>query len=166
MRALVLYESMFGNTATAAKAVAAGLADLFDVSVAEVGEAPSLVGVDLLVVGAPTHAFGLSRTATRKDAVRQGATGKAERGLREYLGAVEGLDGLAVAAYCTKMNRPFTGSAARKADRLLRQRGARPVCPPENFLVTGVSGPLVDGEVKRAEYWGARLEVPADATTA
>src|SRR5262245_29362950 len=92
MRALLVYESMFGCTREVAGAVAQGLADAgFDVDLREVGEAPTdVVGeVDLLVVGAPTHAFSLSRPSTRRDAVRQGApAAAAETGLREWLGAL------------------------------------------------------------------------------
>ena len=78
MRALVVYESMFGNTQAIADAVADGLAARVRVDAVEVGAAPTVVGDDvvLLVVGGPTHAFGMSRQATRQDAGRQ-----AERGL-------------------------------------------------------------------------------------
>ena len=158
MRALIVYESLFGNTEAVARAVAAGLSDEYEVTVTEVAEMPSAAGVDLLVVGAPTHAFGLSRPATRQDAVKQGATRPARTGLREYLDTADGITSRTVfAAFDTRVGKPFSGSAARKAGRRLRKLGARPVCPPESFLVTGTSGPLVDGEQKRAESWAAHL---------
>jgi len=166
MRALIVYESLFGNTEAIARAVAAGLSDDYEVTVAEVGETPTAAGIDLLVVGAPTHAFGLSRAATRQDAVRQGATRAATTGLREYLDAVQGIPaGLAFAAFDTRVGRPFSGSAARKADRRLRRLGARPACPPESFLVTGTAGPLVEGERKRAESWAAHLATHLASTS-
>ena len=67
MRALVVYESMFGNTEAVARAVADGLAEMHDVDLREVSQAPIAViaRVDLIVVGGPTHAFSLSRPATR-----------------------------------------------------------------------------------------------------
>ena len=67
---------MFGNTATVAEAVAASLtAEGMSVTCVDVADAPPLESVeaDLLVVGAPTHAFSLSRPGTREEAVRQGA---------------------------------------------------------------------------------------------
>ena len=72
MRALVVYESMFGNTEAVARAVADGLAEMHDVDLREVSQAPTeVIGrVDLIVVGGPTHAFSLSRPATRASAVR------------------------------------------------------------------------------------------------
>jgi hypothetical protein len=63
MNALVVYESMFGNTQKVAQAIGEGLSTEMDVDVQEVGVAPDKIGdqVTLLVVGAPTHAFSLSR---------------------------------------------------------------------------------------------------------
>jgi flavodoxin len=67
MHAIVVYESMFGNTQRVAEAVAAGIAAHMTVELIEVGAAPTQIGEDvgLLVVGGPTHAFGLSRQSTR-----------------------------------------------------------------------------------------------------
>ena len=51
MRALVVVESVFGNTRQIADAVAAGLAPHMDVDVLDVVDAPEVVeNVDLLVV--------------------------------------------------------------------------------------------------------------------
>ena len=56
MRALVIYESMFGNTQQVAQAIGEGLALILSADVVEVGHAPATVPVDvsLLVVGGPT----------------------------------------------------------------------------------------------------------------
>ena len=73
MRALVVYESMFGNTRLVAEAVAEGLSSGLDVDVVEVAAAPtSFDDVELVVVGGPTHALGMTRQRTRDDARRQG----------------------------------------------------------------------------------------------
>jgi len=71
MRAVVVYESMYGNTHQVAEAIGAGLRSSFEVSVVPVSEAgPAvLADADLLVVGGPTHVHGMSRTSTRKAAV-------------------------------------------------------------------------------------------------
>ena len=72
MRALLVYESMFGSTSEVARAVREGLtAEGVDVALHEVRSAPAAADADfdLLVVGAPTHAFSLSRPTTRRDAV-------------------------------------------------------------------------------------------------
>ena len=161
MKALVIYESMFGNTETVARSVADGLSAEFEVTVTEVGEMPRAYGVDLLVIGGPTHAFGLTRPATRQDAVRQGAHGDAEVGLREWLGVASQLTGIAAATFDTKVDKPLVGSAAHKAYRRLRRLGCRMVAPPESFHVSGTPGPLAEGEQERARQWGATVATAA-----
>src|SRR6188472_2874693 len=86
MSALVVVESMWGNTRAVAEAVARGLGE--EVEVVEVQDAPTPLpdNVDLLVVGGPTHAFAMSRSTTRHDAVERGARGADEaHGIREWL---------------------------------------------------------------------------------
>ncbi|GAA2882043.1 flavodoxin family protein [Nonomuraea rubra] len=70
MDALVIYESMYGNTKKIAEAVAEGLATRMRAEVVEVGSAPPQIGkeIALLVVGGPTHAFSMSRASTRQPA--------------------------------------------------------------------------------------------------
>ena len=67
MRAVIVYESMYGNTHAVANSVAEGLRDeACDVTVVPVGRATEeLTGhCDLLVVGGPTHMHGLPRPST------------------------------------------------------------------------------------------------------
>ncbi|GAA0504659.1 hypothetical protein Ade02nite_70480 [Paractinoplanes deccanensis] len=160
LRALVVYESLFGNTEAVARAVAEGLGETFEVKVVEAREMPSAGDVDLLVAGAPTHAFGLSRPRTREDAARQGEVrpGSVGVGLREYLDVSPSLPGTAAATFDTRINKPLVpGSAAHRAHRRLRRLGCRMLLPAESFRVEGVDGPLVAGELGRARAWGARL---------
>lgn len=161
MKALIVYESMFGNTGEIARAVAEGLeAGGCDVTVADVHTMPAIGDNDLLVVGAPTHAFSLSRPRTRADAARQGTVkaGAAEVGLREYLDCSPWLDGVHAAAFDTKVKKPsLPGSAARKAYRRLRGLGCHMVAPAESFHVLGTTGPLADGEPDRARRWAGSL---------
>ena len=76
-RGLVVFESMFGNTQVIASSVADGLAPRMQVDLMEVGVAPTALDgdVDLLVVGGPTHAFGMSRPGTRQLAAQQSQRG-------------------------------------------------------------------------------------------
>jgi hypothetical protein len=167
MRVLVVYESMFGNTRSVAAAVARGLSpgpdDEGTVTVREVGTAPTTLpaDLDLLVVGAPTHAFSLSRASTRRDAETRGegqelvSTGI---GIREWIEALDVRSPVELATFDTKVRKPrLPGSAAKVARRQLRSRGLHPVAPPATFYVSGVTGPLLDGEAERAERWGAEL---------
>ena len=63
MKALVVYESMFGNTEQVARAVAAGLGEALEVGRSEVEDAPRAIHelVDLVVVGGASHAFSSSK---------------------------------------------------------------------------------------------------------
>lgn len=162
-RVLVVYESMFGNTEKIAKAVAGGLAEAGTTDVVEVGSAPTLLpeDVDLLVVGAPTHAFGLSRPSTRQSAADQspGELVSTGIGVREWLGELRHTGSrAAVAAFDTRVKMAMVpGSAARRALGRLRGLGFTKLMRAESFYVTGTPGPLKDGEVDRAKAWGAKL---------
>jgi flavodoxin len=163
MKALVVYESLWGNTEQVARAIAAGLSQHLDVSVVDVAQAPPVIpdDVDLTVVGGPTHAFGLSRPQTRQDAFTQGATqGSQSTGIREWLGRLHA-DGHSgpVATFDTRVAkvRRLPGSAAKKAAKLVRREGFESAAPPESFYVSDSSGPLNEGELDRARAWGAQL---------
>jgi hypothetical protein len=158
MHALVVYESMFGDTERVAHAIAEGMAGRAVVQVVAVDEAPTPVPetVELVVVGGPTHAFGMSRPGTRSSAVRQGGS-TAERGVREWLAQVGPLHGTLAAAFDTHARTRLPGSAAGAIERRLRRLGARVVSPAHSFYVTGIQGPLDEGERDRAMRWGAEL---------
>ena len=168
-RAMVVVESMFGNTEEIAHSVAEGLSDLFVVDVVRVCDAPAVMPDDLqlLVVGSPTHAFGLTREGTRQAAVDQGArrsTGS-EFGLREWLARLQPQSmTVAAAAFDTRIKkRGVPGSAARGAMRRLRRLGMRAAARPSSFYVAGIDGPLLDGELARARSWGAQVAASAAA---
>lgn len=168
MRALVVFESMFGNTRSIAAAVAEGLGSLLDVDLVEVGAAPTHLGedVDLLVVGGPTHAFGMSRPSTREDAAGQATQPLVSRGigLREWLADLEVGTGVAAATFDTRIDRPrVPGSAARAVAKRLRSRGLRMIAHPECFFVGHTAGPLLEGEEARARRWAEGLAADLSA---
>ena len=168
LKAVVVFESMFGNTEKVAREIGDGLAAEGNrVVLADVRHvrAADFVDCDLLVLGAPTHAFTLSRPSTRADAVRQGASeSRATVGLREWLTGVEdlfpsGSPRPAVAVFDTRVEKVqhWPGSAARKTARVLRGRRFEVIDDPASFYVEDVRGPLVAGERERARTWAHRL---------
>jgi hypothetical protein len=170
MRALVVYESMFGNTRDIAAAVAEGLGTQLTVDLVEVGSAAEEVGEDvtLLVAGGPTHALGMSRAQTRRKAGDQAAEQAGEQaddsvvssriGLRDWLERLGPGNGLPAVTFDTRVRRPrIPGSAARRAERQLKKHGYGIMRDAENFWVTGASGPLVEGERERARRWGEQV---------
>ncbi|TDD60693.1 flavodoxin family protein [Kribbella antibiotica] len=164
MQVLVVYESMFGNTEMVAEAIADGLRAGAEVELVEVGAAPAKLGsaLDLLVVGGPTHAFGMTRPSTRTDASTKGPVVMSpDIGMREWIGALADRQGrVTTATFDTRMIKGsrLPGSAARGAARLLRRRGFPMLVPPESFYVEGVLGSLLDGETGRAQRWGKDLQ--------
>jgi hypothetical protein len=166
MKALVVYESMFGNTRTLARAVAGGMASAgAQVCVRPVDEVdPAALGeYDLVVTGAPTHAWSLPRPTTREEAARQGAPAPAATGLREWLQQLAPAIGArpTFAVFDTRTGtgaaRHFSGSAARRTARALHGLHRTLADDPMSFYVEGAAGPLLSGEQVRARAWGSRL---------
>jgi hypothetical protein len=162
MSALVVFESMWGNSRQVAEATAEGLGN--DVPVISVAEAPIPLPSDLdtLVLGGPTHAFSMSRAATRQEAHAKGADeGDVTSGMREWLDALPRHDHLRVAAFDTRVAsvRHLPGSAAKAAAREVRHRHLGQVIATQSFYVADTAGPLLDGELDRARAWGASLQV-------
>jgi Flavodoxin domain len=168
MRAVVVYESMYGNTHQVAEAIGAGLRSSFEVSVVPVSEAgPAvLADADLVVVGGPTHLHGMSRAPTRKAAVeaadKPASPLKVEPdalgpGLRDWFGSL-GHYRVKAAAFDTRLPGPgaLTGRASKRVFRLLRAHGFDVVAEPKSFLVTRQDR-LEPNETSRAHEWGARL---------
>lgn len=157
MKALIVYESAWGNTKAVADAISDGLSAHVATDVIPVHAAPPLAQVeaDLLIVGAPTHAFGLSRESTREDAHRRGGDLIAS-GVREWLDS--GPIALRVATFDTHVRHPdLPGHAGRKAAKTLRKLGCTLLMDPESFYVDGYEGPLLPGELDRARAWGDEL---------
>jgi hypothetical protein len=162
MKALVIYESMWGNTELVARAIGEGLAESGEVQVAEVDDPAARVHADtsLLVIGGPTHAFSMSRPSTREDASKQGATqGGQQTGIREWLEALLLEPSVTVATFDTKVEhaRRLPGSAGKSAARVARRRGFRLISRSVSFYVRDSSGPLLKGELERAKTWGREL---------
>jgi hypothetical protein len=164
MRALIVYETLFGNAKSVAEAIGVGLRTGAEVDVIDVRSAPETIGdVDLLVVGGPTHQLGITRPGSRRQAETQyeEAPPAAETGLREWIGGLRVPAGTAVAVFDTRLNHPsvlrLLDHAARTTGRMLERRGAHAIAPPQRFLVDAATGPLLPHEVDRAREWGQTL---------
>ena len=168
MRALVVYESMYGNTRVVAGEIADGLRVGYEVTLVPVAEATAelVAEADLLVVGGPTHMHGLSSASSRRTAAKAAAKDDSELrldpdagdpGIHDWLKALGRGNGLAV-AFDTRINGvpAFTGRASRPIAKLLKRHGYRLVAAPESFLVSSQST-LLDGEAGRARRWGMTI---------
>ena len=166
MKAVVVYESIFGNTEQVARAIAEELDESFEVWAVDVLEADYGMPdqVDLLVVGGPTHMFGMSRGMSRGIA-RRNVEGVDEAkltfGVREWLRKLPKGNGRAAIAFDTsipKTGRMPTGGAARGIASQMKRKGYKLVAEPESFHVEdGYESPLMAGELERARTWAKEI---------
>jgi flavodoxin len=157
MKALVIYETFFGNTEKIAQAIGNALATQADVRVLRVSDAQPahLTGIGLLVVGAPTRAF---------------SPGPATKAWLKTL-TPNSLRRVKVAAFDTRIALAdvkssilpvfvkLFGYAAEPIARSLAQRGGSLIIPAEGFFVKDTEGPLKEGEIERAAAWAQRIAV-------
>ncbi len=146
MKALVIYGTRYGNTQKIAEAVGEGLRSEFFVEVLPVdGVTPAQVtAADLLVIGGPTEAHGMTQ------------------GLKSFVDGMSfALDGKPVAAFDTRIGvaRIFSGSAATGIEAHLRRAGAKVIADEGSFIVKGKQPELEAGELDRAQAWGKDLAV-------
>lgn len=156
MNTLVLYESQFGNTKHIAELIGKELEDYGPVRVTPLAEyQPALLGgVELVLVGAPTQAHGMTES------------------MRHFVDNFEARPkGITAAAFDTRVKGPqfLWGSAAREIAVRLERNGFRVAFEPESFLVTLSKQPVLhDGEERHARSWarhvGASVSKPAPAT--
>ncbi len=152
MNALVIYHSQFGNTRQVADAIARvlqGTGAARTISADQLAAA-DLQGVDLVVMGTPTHKMNLP------EAVRPVFEQLPRRILR----------GVPIAAFDTSYEMSaflarFT--AAKRIDQKLRKLGGKRLVRPETFHVHHHhEGPLCDGEIERAKTWADSILAQLD----
>jgi hypothetical protein len=159
MKAVVVYESHWGNTEAVARAIAEGIGP--DARVLNTDEAtgPAVEGAELVVAGSPVMAFSLPRTGAETQlAMDERAPRPADVShplLRTWLEGLPAGHGYA-AAFETRLwwsPRGATGTIESK----LGKAGYRKIAKGERFIVDGGYGPLREGELDRARAWGTEL---------
>ena len=148
MKALIVYDSVYGNTEKIARAITLGLSEKGDARLARAGkENTDIQGIDILVVGSPTQG------------------GRPTPPVQEFLKAIpsNGLQNVKVASFDTRMRKGGSGAFAKlfgyatgRIESELKKRGGT-VIASEGFGVTGREGPLEEGETDRARKWGSGL---------
>lgn len=173
MKALVIYESLYGNTHTIAEAIAEGMGSTTEVAVLPVDDASDelVSSCQLVVMGGPTHMHSMDFSGTRKFGAKaehdkadggkeaheldEAATGES---LRHWFHHAPDGEGRSAAAFDTRYDKSpaLTGSAAKGIARRLRHHGWSVEQDPTSFFVD-TENELVDGELERARAWGERL---------
>lgn len=161
MKALVVYDSAYGNTKTIAEAIGRGLGE--DARVVQVGyvKPDELADYELLIVGSPTQA------GRATPVIKQFIEGIPSANLKSNAG-VAAFDTRIPAGQQGRVLRLFMamlGYAAPRIARGLEKKGGRLVARPEGFFVKDKEGPLIEGEADRAVAWGATVAMEATART-
>ncbi len=160
MKAVVVYESHWGNTAAVARAIADGIGPDTPCLTTDGATPEILAGADLLVVGAPVIGFALASEAMREGIERDEATGPrppdlSHPSLRSWLDSLPRADGRS-AAFETRIWWSPRGATGDIESRL-RKAGYRTIARAQKFIVEDKYGPLREGEVERARQWGKEL---------
>ena len=156
MKALVIYDSQFGNTKKIAQTIAEGYSSEGEVDARHIGDVQpdELRGLSVLILGSPTQRF------------------RPTEGTNDFIKAIERdvLSNTKVAAFDTRLTeeeiektgilaffvRVFDYAAKPIGDRLVK-KGGELILPPEGFYVGGIEGPLLEGELDRARSWGEEI---------
>lgn len=143
MKALVVFDSTWGNTETIAHAVASGIGGGTKAHRVGAIESKRFETIDLLVLGSPILG------------------GRPSPAMHEYINSIPeaAAKKLRVATFDTRLMMRFVKifgyAAVRMADQL-KDKGCT-LRSTEGFFVKGRSGPLADGELVRATEWGNKL---------
>ena len=160
MKAVVVYESLWGNTAAIARAIAEGIGPEVRALSTTEATGTAIADADLIVAGAPVLGFSLPSEKMREN-IRTNP-GKAPAppdlshpSMRSWLDALPAGHGRSAAFETRIWWSP--GGATAAIVRALERAGYRPVAKAHRFIVKGAYGPLRDGELERARQWGAEL---------
>jgi flavodoxin len=144
MKALVVFDSVYGNTEDIAKSIGETIGETVKVVKAESTEVTDLESIELLIAGSPTYG------------------GRPTPKMKEFLDRIKAVSliGVKITAFDTRAPATWVklfGFAAGKIEKRLKSQGGESVIKPEGFFVSGTKGPLVEGEYKRAAKWAQNI---------
>jgi len=154
MKAMVVYDSAYGNTEQIARAIAEGVGQGTEVVLAGSAQPAQFSGLDVLIVGSPTQRFRpLPTVSNLLKAIPRGALqGVRVAGFDTRIPQAK-IDEVGILAFFVKI---FGYAAKPIADRLVKA-GGQLAAPAEGFYVQDTEGPLQEGELERATDWGRRV---------
>jgi len=140
MSAIVIYDSLYGNTEQIAKAIGRGFGE--DTKVIKVGDAKieDIAPYHFVIIGSPTQG------------------GRQTVAVKEFLEKLpaEALKEKRLAAFDTRLKSVFVkifGYAAPRIEAAIKEKGGNATAQPQGFFVKSAKGPLLDGEIERATNW-------------
>ena len=143
MKALVIFDSLYGNTEQIAKAIAGGMGEGAKAVRAGEVKAEDIAPYPYIIIGSPTQA------------------GRMTPAIKTFLDSLpaESLKGKRFAAFDTRVKgwAKIFGWAAPRIEKAIKEKGGNTTAQPQGFIVKGTKGPLVEGEVERATTWAKAI---------
>jgi len=161
MRCLVVYHSRFGNCRRIAENIARGLEEAgLEVELRSSSEARRVgAGFDLLALGSGTRMGRM--TGPMRRFIRREIRGEAWAG-KPFLAFGTGMRAQAG----DEKHADWSARGAQRIYEALEAKGLKPASREARFYVSGMKGPLEDGEEERAlelgREVGRRLSAPVD----
>jgi flavodoxin len=157
MKALVIYDSFFGNTEQIAQAIGNALGSPEDVEIIRVSNVKpeQLMGLKLLIVGSPTRGFRPTPAISNllKSIPKNGLKGAKVAAFDTRFT----IDEIESSVFILRILVNLFGYAAKPIADKLEKKGGELVIPPEGFFVEGTEGPLKEGELERAADWAKQI---------
>jgi len=147
-KAIVIYDTRFGNTEKIAKSLSKGLkeegveVDCVKIDEVDVDKLPEY---DFLAVGGPTHMASMSEP------------------MKEFLEKLKTVDIRGKKGFCfdtrnhSRFNRFDLNSAAKRIEKKLKKMKVRMIEPRESAIVEGREGPLEEGARETFEKLGREI---------
>jgi flavodoxin I len=144
MKALIIYDSLHGNTGKIARAIGGGMGEEIQAVRVDEAKPEELSFYELVFIGSPTQG------------------GRHTKPMQEFLGKIPdgALKNVNVAAFDTRAKSRWVkifGYAAERIADELENKGGNLIAPPEPFYVKATKGPLVEGELERAAAWAKTI---------
>jgi hypothetical protein len=169
VKAVVVYQSLWGSTAAVARAIAEGLGEGAVALSTTDATSKALAGADLIVAGAPIHALNLPTADSVKQAAAKPAGDNAIAADTSHTLMRDWLDALPAgstrcAAFDTRVRGPLGHGGGSRIQRGMEKAGYVPLGKARGFCValrpdqvTSAEGMLVPGELERARLWGREM---------
>ena len=168
MTAIVVYESIWGNTATLAQAIGRGLGPKTQVLSTSEATPDVVAEAGLLVLGAPVHSYNRPEFVTiqvgrdPEDEVEGAAPGSEFVLMRDWIRGLRG-PAVPVAVFEIRIGELPGEGGAREVLKALAEGGWDLVVPAASFqmeshpISPGPGGWINSAELDRARAWGASL---------
>ena len=145
-KAIVIYESKYGNTKRVVKTIIEGINEIERIEAVlkepKHVEPTEVLDYDVILIGSPNHIGGPTR------------------GIKKFidkLGKIELEEEMGV-AFDTYMGRDFN-KAVRKMEKRINEKvpGLKLITPGLSIKVKGIKGPIVEGDLPKCKEFGNKI---------